>query len=83
MLWVGGSIILHGIEHFGFHGIGDAIKSAAQVASQLPTVGDIAAWLTTATLDGLFGLALGLLLMPIVHAIINPAIEMVKGGQEA
>ena len=83
MLWVGGSIILHGIEHFGFHGIGDAIKSAAQVASQLPTVGDIAAWLSTATLDGLFGLVLGLLLMPIVHAIINPAIEMVKGGQEA
>lgn len=83
MLWVGGSIILHGIEHFGFHGLGHVIKSASEAASHLPSIGDIAAWLTTATLDGLFGLALGLLLIPVVHAVINPAIKMVKGGQEA
>lgn len=78
MLWVGGSIVVHGLESFGLTGLGHVIHDIAASTERIPRVGDIAAWLTKATLDGIFGLVLGLALIPVVHAVINPAIAAVK-----
>lgn len=79
MLWVGGSIIVHGLEHFGLTWIGHAILDIAATAQTLPVVGDIIGWLTQATLDGIFGLLVGLILIPVARAVVNPLIEIFKG----
>lgn len=79
MLWVGGSIIVHGLEQLGFTALGHVIHDIAAKAQNLPAIGDIAGWLTKATLDGIFGLLVGLALIPVAHAVVNPLIAMVKG----
>ncbi|MEO0498359.1 MAG: DUF808 domain-containing protein [Pseudomonadota bacterium] len=67
MLWVGGSIIVHGLHDFGVHSLYDAIKySAAYVSESVAFATGFLNWFVTAFLDGLIGLALGLLLIPIV-----------------
>lgn len=83
MLWVGGSIIVHGLEHFGFNTIGHVIHDLALAAQRIPGIGDITGWLAQATLDALFGLVVGFVLIPVVHAVINPLIGMVRGEPEA
>jgi predicted DNA repair protein MutK len=73
MLWVGGNIIVHGLHNLGWDPIYDAIKAAAK------SVGGEAGflnWLVTATLDGILGLALGLLLIPVVTKMIVPVFSV-------
>ena len=79
MLWVGGSILVHGLEHFGFTTLGHVIHDIAARMQQLPVVGDITGWLTKATLDGIVGLVVGFALIPVVQSVINPLIAMFKG----
>ena len=71
MLWVGGSIIIHGAEGLGWPRLYDAIHLLAVAAgNRAAAVAQGAAgaveWLVTAGLDGLFGLALGMVLIPVV-----------------
>ena len=70
MLWVGGGIILHGMEVFGlgwlphlFHGI------ANTVGNLLPAAGAAIEWIVNALFAGLFGLALGYLIVLVHHRI--------------
>ncbi len=74
MLWVGGSIIIHGLKEMGFGMIGDWIHVAAVAVAQIvpASIQGATQWLATATMDGVFGLALGLLLIPIGEKIITP-----------
>ncbi len=73
MLWVGGSIIVHGLEAFGVTAPGHLIHDAAVAAGlMLPQVQGFAEWFTTALLDGILGLALGLALIPVANFIIAP-----------
>jgi predicted DNA repair protein MutK len=80
MLWVGGSIILHGLEELGVaapvHLIHDV---AAYLAAMLPQAGAAVIWTATAAMDGVFGLALGLLLIPLVTQGIAPLWSSVTG----
>ncbi|WP_333714417.1 DUF808 domain-containing protein [Yoonia sp.] len=69
MLWVGGSIIVHGLHDLGWHLPYDRIKHAAEV---LGGESGFVRWAVTAGLDGLIGLALGLALIPIVTRLIVP-----------
>lgn len=67
MLWVGGSIVIHGLEVLGASAIGNFIRDiAVAAASALPAASGAVEWLVTAGLDGLFGLGLGLVLIPAV-----------------
>ncbi|MEM6745376.1 MAG: DUF808 domain-containing protein [Pseudomonadota bacterium] len=69
MLWVGGSIIVHGLHELGWHGLYDAVHHAAEAISHGVAIGsDFFGWLTTAALDGALGLALGFALIPAVEA---------------
>lgn len=81
MLWVGGAIVIHGLESFGFTGLGHHIEDvAATIGNATPAaIHNIVEWFVMATLDGLFGLILGLALIPVAHAIVNPLIAMVTG----
>ena len=83
MLWVGGNIIVHGLHDLGFHAPYDAIHHAAESAAHaVPAAPGFVAWLVTAAIDGVIGLALGLLLIPIVTKLIRPLFGLF-GGREA
>ncbi|SDY02662.1 DUF808 domain-containing protein [Citreimonas salinaria] len=69
MLWVGGSIILHSVGQMGWHGPEDWVHDIAYGASEIGAV----RWTLTAAIDGVFGLALGLLLVPLGAKVIAPA----------
>lgn len=77
MLWVGGNIIVHGLEVLGWHWPYDTIKGIATVVSDgIGVAKGFVKWLVTATLDGILGLALGLLLIPVVTKLIVPVFSV-------
>ena len=81
MLWVGGSIIIHGLEELGFampaHIIHDIAVSVAQVA---PAAANSVEWFVTAAIDGVLGLAFGLLLIPLGEKLVTPIWRRVFGS---
>ena len=80
MLWVGGAIIVHGLEEMGLPGLGHAIHAVAGPAGALAGAWNGAVeWTVTAALDGLIGLALGLALLPVVNRVILPVAARLKG----
>ncbi|SLN26564.1 Inner membrane protein YedI [Roseovarius litorisediminis] len=73
MLWVGGSIIVHGLHDLGWHLPYEQIKHAAKVASAaVGSTEGFVRWLVTAGLDGIVGLATGFVLIPIVTRAVVP-----------
>lgn len=74
MLWVGGSIIVHGLEQMGFGWLEHEIYAIADiVGTAVPEAAKgVAKWLTKATLDGILGLVLGIVLIPIGEKVITP-----------
>jgi hypothetical protein len=70
MLWVGGGIILHGLEELGVHGPAD-IAHVAQYAVETSTgpLGGVLGWLTYAVLSAVVGLFLGAIVAAVVHAV--------------
>ncbi len=74
MLWVGGSIIVHGLEVMGWGWLGHLIHDwAYAVGHLLPDafVGTVE-WIAKAAMDGMLGLALGFVLIPIGEWIVTP-----------
>lgn len=73
MIWVGGGIVIHGLAGFGLDALEHAIHAVAKAAGHgVPAMGGLVAWLVTATASGVFGLALGLCLIPVVSRVIAP-----------
>jgi len=74
MLWVGGSIIIHGMEELGFGTLGHLIHDAAAYLGHMVPAAYTATveWIAKAAMDGVFGLALGLILIPIGEKIVTP-----------
>ena len=81
MLWVGGSIIIHGLEELGFGWLGHHIHDWAYAVGQaVPAAWEgFAEWVAKATMDGVFGLAYGLLLIPLATKVVGPVIAAVSG----
>jgi hypothetical protein len=85
MVWVGGSIILHGLEvtHL-WPAPYEAIHHLAEMVSHaVPVAPGFVAWAVTAACDGVLGLGLGLLLIPLATRVIGPLWSMVTGKQAA
>ncbi len=60
MIWVGGGIIVHGLEAFGLAGIAHLIHDVAAAAGQAaPALAGLVEWTVGAAGAGLFGLAIG------------------------
>ncbi|MGQ0566422.1 MAG: DUF808 domain-containing protein [Gemmobacter sp.] len=81
MLWVGGSIVLHGLEvtHLWAWPY-ESIKQLAETAAYaVGTAQGFIKWAVQAAIDGVIGLGLGLLLIPIATRLIGPAIAAVTG----
>ncbi|MBN8180706.1 DUF808 domain-containing protein [Roseibium aggregatum] len=84
MLWVGGSIVLHGMDVLGFGQIYGIIHDIAHnVAHSVQVPQGFLTWVVTASLDGLFGLALGILLIPVTSKVILPVWRLVRGKSAA
>ncbi|WEF23566.1 DUF808 domain-containing protein [Paracoccus sp. S3-43] len=76
MIWVGGQIVLHGFAELGWAGPYDWIHHRAEAAAHaVPQAAGTVAWVVTAFFDGIFGLVLGLILIPVIHRIINPVLQ--------
>ncbi len=83
MLWVGGSIIVHGLESLGVVGPGHLIHDWSAAAGHLVEAGRGAVeWAVKATMDGIFGLVVGLLLIPLVTRVYDPIVDRFKGKSD-
>ena len=72
MLWVGGGIILHGLEEVGLqapadwaHGVQHAVEHVAG------TLSGVLGWLSYAAVSALFGLVLGGIIAFILHHVLK------------
>ncbi len=73
MLWVGGSIVIHGLEGTALGALGHFIHDVAAGAAKIvPAAHGFVEWLVKATLDGIFGLALGFALIPVANHVLVP-----------
>ncbi len=85
MLWVGGNIVTHGLvvthlwpwPYEAIHHLAEAAATA------LGTAQGFVIWTVTAFFDGIFGLILGAILIPLATRIIGPAVAAVTGKKKA
>lgn len=85
MLWVGGSIVLHGLEvtHLWAWPY-ETIHHIAEVAAHaVPAATGFVMWAVQAGIDGVLGLVLGLLLIPVATKVIGPMMESLTGKKKA
>lgn len=81
MLWVGGGIVLHGLEEFGLHWAGAILHGAEHAAAHaMPAAAGFAGWLGGAVVSGIVGLILGALLIPTVEHVIAPVANSVTNA---
>jgi uncharacterized protein len=68
MLWVGGQIVMHGAETFGFKTLPHALHDLAHnIGGALPFAGGLAEWAVNATGAGIFGVILGGIIVAVHH----------------
>jgi uncharacterized protein len=73
MIWVGGGIIVHGLEDLGYPWLGHAINAAAiAAAGLLPAIGGLLGWMAEATGSGLIGILVGLAAIPAASYVVSP-----------
>lgn len=73
MIWVGGGILVHGLEEFGLGIIAHVIHDAGAAAGQaMPVMGGFVEWLVSAIGSGIVGLVVGAVLIPVVSLGIVP-----------
>ncbi len=68
MLWVGGSIVVHGIEHFGFKTLPEFIHHTAEGAAHaVPFANGLVEWLVGSIGYGIIGVILGGIIVGVHH----------------
>ena len=85
MLWVGGSIMIHGLHELGMHHPYEDIHHLAELAAHKVDAqfAGTVSWAVTALCDGVLGLVYGLILIPVATRIIGPMIAAVTGKKAA
>jgi uncharacterized protein len=74
MIWVGGGIILHGMESYGLDALPHAVEVLSRHAAELvPAMHGAVTWFVHALASGLLGLLIGAILIPAVQFAIAPA----------
>ena len=82
MIWVGGGILIHGLEDFGVKGPGHAIHHLAEHAGEaVPVAAGVVTWIVAAGCHGLVGLGVGLLLIPVWKGLRRPGGSGSHGGE--
>ena len=85
MLWVGGSILIHGAEVLGYPWAYHSIETMAEtVAHLVPEVlSGAVKWAVQAAIDGVLGTALGFALIPLATRVALPIWRRVTGQTDA
>jgi len=79
MIWVGGGIIVHGLEKYGLRSIDRAIDTAAEAAAHaMPSIAGAAEWIVVAVGSGVVGLLIGAMLIPVIEYGVAPAWKLLK-----
>lgn len=79
MIWVGGGIVLHGLEVYGPRSIGSTVHAAAETAAHaFPSVAGALEWIVEAAISGVLGLLIGATTIPIVGFAVAPAWKGLK-----
>jgi predicted DNA repair protein MutK len=79
MIWVGGGIILHGLEAYGLGWPAHALQDAgAAVARSVPFAKPMFAWLVEAAGAGVAGFVIGLLAIPLASRVLSPLWRQIK-----
>jgi len=83
MLWVGGSIIVHGAHELGWHLPYEFIKQTVDsiVSGMSGSYLGALKWGLTAAMDAVLGLAVGIVLLPLGTRVIGPAWQAVFKGK--
>ncbi|MEO1106728.1 MAG: DUF808 domain-containing protein [Pseudomonadota bacterium] len=84
MLWVGGSIVIHGLEVLGYGWLGHHIHDWAYALGHMASEQWVGAveWISKVTMDGIFGLVYGLALIPVATRVVAPLMGMVSGSSK-
>ena len=70
MIWVGGGIVVHGMEEFGFTALPHGLHHLAEVAGHaVPAAGGAVEWIVGAVGSGLVGLVIGAMVVAILHLV--------------
>jgi hypothetical protein len=72
MLWVGGGIVLHGMEELGVGALthlAHDVQHAVEVSTG--SLGGVLGWLTYAALSGVVGLVLGWIIALLLHKVLR------------
>ena len=70
MLWVGGGIVVHGLEEFHFSALPDALHHLAEGAAHaVPAAPGFAEWVVTAAGSGLIGVVIGAAVVALLHLV--------------
>ena len=79
MIWVGGGIVLHGLEVYGPPSIGSTVHAAAEAAAHaLPSAAGVLEWIVEAAISGVLGLLIGAATIPIVGFALAPGWKWLK-----
>jgi len=79
MIWVGGGIIVHGLEHYGIDGPAHLIHAAGAIAARaVPPLGGVVGWLAGAAGAGVVGILVGLLAIPAISYALSPLWGWIK-----
>jgi predicted DNA repair protein MutK len=81
MIWVGGGIVLHGLDAYGLGWPAHALHDAgAAVARSVPFAKPMFAWLVEAAGAGVAGFAIGLLAIPLASRVLSPLWRRAKSA---
>ena len=79
MIWVGGGIVLHGLELYGPPSIRSMVHAATETAVHaLPSSPGAVEWIVHAAISGVLGLVIGAVTIPIVGFAVAPAWKALK-----
>jgi uncharacterized protein len=79
MIWVGGGIILHGLEVYGPPSIASTVHAATEAAAHaLPSAAGAVEWIVEAAISGVLGFLIGAATIPIVGFAVAPAWKGLK-----
>ena len=82
MLWVGGGIILHGLHELGIHGPSDWAHGVQHAVEGVTgSLSGVLGWATYAALSALFGLAIGFVIVFVLHKVFKFGHGMGEGAE--
>lgn len=73
MLWVGGGILVHGLEHFGLTAVPHLVEGLSHWAGAVPAIGPVTGWAAMALGSAVVGFVVGGVIAVVVHFIPRKA----------